>query len=62
MHYDELYFEMEGSSPSDSFRYFCLARAISSLAFALTANDGEAIYEAIIATDDVLSIRALLNS
>jgi len=61
-HYDALYFETEDSSPSDSFRYFCLARATSSLAFALTANDSEAIYEAIIATDDVLSIREMLNS
>lgn len=62
MHYDELYFKTEGTNPTDSLQYFCLARAVSSLAFAFSGSNEEAVYEAIIATNDLPSILKILNS
>lgn len=62
MHYDELYFKMADKNQTDSLRYFCLARAVSSLAFAFAGSDEEAVYEAIIATNDQPSILKMLNS
>lgn len=59
--FDENYFATQEINPVESLRNFCCARAASSLAFALANNLSEAIYEAIIATDDISAVQQLVN-
>ena len=59
--FDERYFECKDQNPSVALKYFSCARAASSMAFALSKNPKEAIYEAIIATDDLATIKNLVT-
>jgi hypothetical protein len=62
--YDSEYFATQQSSESgrtvDQLTPFAKARALSALAFAKRGQPAEAIYEAIIATDDAPKLRELL--
>lgn len=59
--YDESYFATQETKPAESLSNFCCARAASSMAFALANNPSEAIYEAIMATDNISSVRQLVS-
>ena len=57
---DEQYFSQPEESP-DRLVFFSRARAASAIAFALAQKPTDAIYEAIIATNDPTSIRRVLS-
>ena len=59
--FDERYFESKDQNPTEALKYFSCARAASSMAFALSKNPTEAIYEAIIATNDLTTIKSLVT-
>ena len=59
--FDDKYFLAQQKAASDSLLYFSRARAASSIAFAIAKNPEEAIYEALIATDDIATIHAFFD-
>jgi len=59
--FDDQYFVAQQKAASDSLLYFSRARAVSSIVFAIEKNPVEAIYEALIATDDIATIHAFFD-
>ena len=55
---DENYFELDAAGNDRSKAAFSAARAATSFAFAVEGRAEEAVYEAIIATEDLASVRA----
>ena len=54
---DAEYFNLSEEGSAASHHVFCAARAVSSAGFARSGRCEDAIYEAIIATDDTESVR-----
>lgn len=59
--FDERYFKLDEQGSPDYLVYFSKARAASSIAFLLDGNAYEAIYEAVMATDDMSTVQQLLH-
>lgn len=59
---DEEYFAVNQTSPQAGLAAFSKARAANAIEFAYLDQPHEAVYEAAIATDDIPTLRAIIDS